>query len=255
MKVLRYPTAAGPDWWIVTHDLSLAEGKKRNLRLIHVFTFLNQARVTKHHDRMFTAAMSLENKLHAVRLYQIEVRKALAQVGDPVYRNKYVRDYDDEQRVICSLEAYLNAIYSALELAAQMNRVIYSTLPWSFAQQSKKCNCFYANGKDWLTRFQDLRAELTHFNSPLPLIFSRKLIVDFKRERQLRAFKKGRNEITFHELLKYDSELFDMLDAWALKELQHIDPEKEIASTEETGINTPLKLSKIKVKDVLDLLK
>jgi hypothetical protein len=143
MKLVRLPTDNGPDWWIIVHELSLAEGRLRKLRPIHVFTHLTKL-ILKGRDAAKIGEMGfwLENKLFGVRYHRYELKKVLAGTEDSIYKDKFVRDYESDQRVICVLDGFLNSIYTTLELSSQMNRLLYPNLPMGFRKQGKKFELF-----------------------------------------------------------------------------------------------------------------
>jgi len=255
MKLIRLPTKQGRDWWILVHELTLAEGRLRKLRPIHVFTHLAQNLVKTKKSPMFLYCFALENKLFGTRFHQFELRKALAEVTDAIYRGTYVREYDDQQKVICVLEAYLNSIYSALEILSLINRILHPSLPIGFRKQSKKFELFSFSKWNWLPHFYDLRTELVHFGTPLPQIEEQKLLIDVTRNKELFVLRKGKNYIPFSDILKYSINLFKLLDAWAEGELSKVESDEMIASVYETGLSSPLKTEKIKAKEILDLLK
>lgn len=58
------PTQSGHEWWIVVHELALAEGRLRKLRPIHVFTHLAQYLLTKERDKIFGYCHALENSAY-----------------------------------------------------------------------------------------------------------------------------------------------------------------------------------------------
>jgi hypothetical protein len=254
MKALKFPSETGEQWWIVSHDLLLAEGRLRKLRPIHVFTHLAQYLVKSKPKHLGLLCLSLEAKLSGVRFQHIELRKAIAEVGDSIYEGKYVREYDAELKVISALEAYLNSIYTVLELVALINRILHPNLPIGFRKQSKKFGFFDFSKWDWLPHFYDVRSELTHFGSSLPRIDEGKVVIEFTSEKKLEKFEKGIFEIPFINIFNYSDRLFQMLDEWAKDELSMIDPEESIHTVLETGLNSPLKVEDIKIKDVLALL-
>lgn len=255
MKLVRLPTTTGSDWWVVIHELTLAEGRLRKLRPIHVFAYLVQFLVQDNNQpKVGELSLWLENKLFGVRFHYFEFRKAIAEVEDPVYRGKYVRDYDDQQKVICTLEAYLNAIYSALEITSLINKSIYPELPIGFKRQSKKFEAFSFSKWEWLLYFFDIRSELMHFSSPLPTIEKRSLLIKIISDKGKFILKKGSNSISLSYILNFSINLFTLLDEWAKKELTKVDPEKTTTSIFEMGLNSPLKIKETKAKEILKLL-
>jgi hypothetical protein len=153
------------------------------------------------------------------------------------------------------LEAYLNSIYTALELVSQINRILYPSLPIGFRKQSKKFGAFCFNKQKWLKYFYDIRSELEHFSSPLPLVEKGNILIEAHSDRNKYILQKGKNLIPLIDILNYSLRLFELLDNWANIELKKIDPDKFIESTVETGLNSPLKIKKIKAKKIIELLK
>jgi len=255
MKLVRLPTNSGSDWWIIVHNLTLSEGRLRELKPIHVFTHLSKLLVKgKKAAEIGELSLWLENKLFGVRYYLSEFKKLLAVTKDPIYRDKYVRDYDNEQKVICALEAYLNSIYTSLEIASQINRILYPALPMGFRKQSKKFNLFDIEKNKWIQIFLDVRSEIEHYSSSLPLIEERSVLIKVKSNRNRYSLNKGKNPIPFAAFFSFSNELFNLLDKWANLELKKIDQNKIIDSLIETGSTTPLQQKKIKAKEILNLL-
>jgi hypothetical protein len=255
MKLVRLPTKDGPDWWIIVHDLTLTGGRLRNLRAINVFTHLSKLVVQdKIAPKVAESCLWLENKLFGVRHHYFELKKAIAETDDPFCQAKYVRDYDDQQKVICILEAYLNSIYSALELTAQINRCIYPELRIGFRNQSKKFALFSFDKWKWLLSFFDVRSELEHFASSLPQIEEGNILINVTSEKNKYILKKGKNKIPLAMILNYSIGLFALLDEWAIQKLKKIDPDRLIPSIEETGIDSPLRTEKIKAKEIVNLM-
>jgi hypothetical protein len=255
MKSLRFPHAQGGEVWLITHDLMFDEGRRRRLRPIHVFTWLAQHLNVKKPQDVFWLCLALENKLFAVRHFQLEVRASVAQVGDPVYARPYVQAYEDEQKVIATLEAYLAAIYTTLEITAEINRFLHTGLRIGFREQAKKFPPFSFEAWPWLPHFYDVRSELTHFNTPLPSVETKNLLIEFRREKRLNVFKPGRHEISFEAILTYLPELFRMLDAWAADELKNINKDLKIKISSEPGPNSALRVKEVRASQVLKLLR
>ncbi|MBI1815509.1 MAG: hypothetical protein HYR72_11060 [Deltaproteobacteria bacterium] len=262
MKVVKLPAHGGGEVWLVVHQLTVAEGRLKHLRPIHVLTFLAQhlVKVTpgesipSRPQRTFGLCLALENKLAGVRHHQRQLREAIAGAVEDVYDERYVRDYDATQAVICSLEAYLNAIYTALELVARINRLLHDGLPQGFRDQSKRFAGFGFERWEWLPHFYDVRTELTHFGTPLPILAEDKIVMEFTDARQLRAFGKGRYDIPFTHFLSYAPALFEMLDAWAVEELARVEPGLEIDYSQETRPGVPLLPGKVKAGEILALV-
>ncbi|MBM4037067.1 MAG: hypothetical protein FJ290_01020 [Planctomycetes bacterium] len=255
MMVVRLPSEQGGDWWVVVHDLLLAEGRLRKLRPIHVLTHLAQAIVGQEKTQIHSYCMALENKLAAVMFHHLELRKTIAAAGDPVYVGRYVRPYDPDQRVVAALEAYLNSIYSALEIAAHINRLMNPGLPIGFMAQVRKYPVFNRSKWPWLGHFNDLRTQLTHFGTCMPTVSDQNLTVEFTVEKRLCHFARGRYQIPLAVVLHYCVELFALLDSWALEHLERVPPDFALKCIRETGIASRPKVEDCTAKEILGLLR
>jgi len=254
VKAVRLATKPGGDLWVITHDLTLAQGRARRLRPINVMTFLAHHLVPKNHAPVYRLALALEDKLFAVTYHLAAFRSAVGAFGDLVYSNTYVRDYSEEQKVICALEAMLGSIYMALEITARINSRLHRGLPQKFRDQSRKFPLFAFSESSWLARFYDVRSEFTHFGSSMPVISEGKIVMEFINPAKLEAFTKGFQHIQLEELGSYALSLYDLLDAWASEELKKMDPTVMIDSINETGAGKPLTPGKVPASTILDLL-
>jgi len=255
MKTLRLPTATGGDIWVAVHDLMLMDGIRRRLRPVHVFTHLAQGLVTTNRPKMYSLCMALENKLYSVHYSLFEVKKSIAVWDDPIYSRNYVREYEGPQRVVAAIESYLNSIYTVLEIVSHVNRLIHPGLRIGFRKQSKKSIFFSFAKWDWLPHFYDIRTELSHFGTTLPIITENIIIIEFNNDKDLEIFNKGRYNINLAVILNYCNALYDMLDAWAMEEMKSIDPNFEINIFYELGPNSPLKQKTTNARNILKLLK
>lgn len=236
MKRVLMPTTTSGDWWVIMHPLSVKDRQFRRARAIHVLTMLAQHLTPKKARDTFGYSLALENKLFGVRHHLREARAAFGRVGDPIYVGSHVNDYDDYQALICSLEAYFNAIYSALELAARLNRQFDSKLPMGFHDQSKRYPLFSFESWPWLGRFYDLRTEFAHFGTSLPEIREASLVVGFTRPGKLDAFTKGEHhKVPLAEVFGFAVQLFDMLDNWAKERIRQMDPKAQVDTVADTG--------------------
>jgi hypothetical protein len=227
----------GTDWWIVTHDLSISGSAYLKLRPIHVFTYLAQylPNLGNKKHAVYKYCHALENKLFAVRYLHFEFRKAIAEWQDVIYLNKYLREYDDQQKVICVLEALLNAIYSSLEVTAKINNRFYPNLPQSFRKQAEKESFFSFNKWKWLGLFYDVRPELEHYATSLPQMSEQAMIFEIGRQKKKYALDEGRWKIPLKDFISFSIDLFNMLDKWALSELPKINPDTELVSISQTN--------------------
>lgn len=254
MKKARMPVEGGGEWWIVVHDLTIADGRLRHLRPIHVLTHLAQHYPNvKANNQLFSLSLALENKLFGVRYHQAELMRALAPIGRGIYQHS-VQDFAGEQVVLCCLEAYLNSIYTVLEIIGQINRYFHPTLPHGFREQSKKFELFAFEKWPWLSHFYDVRIELTHYNSSLPTIRDRKIFIGFTGPSKLLHFERGNHEIPMDELLGYIHGLFDLADTWAREELKLMPPDNEVDLMTETTLNSRPLSKKIKLREILALI-
>lgn len=256
MKITRHPTNAGNDWWIVVHDLAVAGSSYMRVRPIHVFTYLAQhlPGLGDNKKHVFNYCHALENKLFAVRYQHFELRKAMAEWNDLIYRNEYLREYEDQQKVICVLEALLNSIYSVLEIVSQINKVFHPELPEGFRRQAKKDQFFSFKKWPWLGLFYDIRPELEHYSTSLPQMHEQALVFEIVKKKKLFTLDQGRWKMPFTNFLAFSIDLFNMLDKWALSEIAKLDPEISLDSIRQTRPQFPLAHEKVKVKDILVLI-
>jgi hypothetical protein len=255
LKRALFPTEAGTGWWIVVHDLVIDDGKLRRLRPIHALTHLGQYHPKASQSQTFALCVALENKLFAVRYHQAEVMRALAPIDNNLYGRSRVHEYTGEQAVIAALEAYLNSIYSALEVTALINRDFNRPLPSGYRSQSKKFPPFALKDNEWLRVFYDLRTELTHFNTPLPSIQDRSLVLEFNSPGDGEYFeKKKKYKIPFGYIVAMVHGLFDLLDHWAEQELKLLDGKQGLQIFEEISLESHLKPRDITISDLLALI-
>lgn len=87
-------------------------------------------------SRGYFLAQALENKLFAAWHFQFEFKKSIATCNDPIYSAPNIKAYRGEQLVLCYLDSYLNAIYSSLEIVANINKLFYPVYPKGFRDQA-----------------------------------------------------------------------------------------------------------------------
>lgn len=241
MKVARVPYQGGQEIQMAIHDLAIYEARLRRFRPIHALTYLAQFhKSAKDKGQAFWLGLTLENKLSAVAHYLTLVSQALTPMTVDLYPGHYVREYDPVQRLIALIEGYVGAVYSSLEVVALLNKQFNSGLPQGFRRQAKKFELFSLAKRDWLPHFYDVRSELAHYNSPIPIVEKGKLVIEFKNPSQLEVFSKGRHEIGFDAILGYAAGLFDMLDEWSMTELKNVEMEASLQVLHETGWKKPL---------------
>ncbi len=253
MKKVRMQAEGGGEWWIVVHDLMVEDGRLRQLRPIHVLTHLAHYHPHVKGEHVFALSLALENKLFGVRYHQAELMRAIAPIDRAIYQHS-IQEYAGEQVVLCCLEAYLNSIYTVLEIIGQINRHFHQSLPHGFRDQSKKFNLFSFEKWQWLPHFYDVRVELTHFNSSLPTIRDRKILIEFTSPSNPLHFDRGKHEVPLDAILGYVHELFALADAWALEELKLMPVENVLPLMTEAVLNEPPTNKNIQIKDVLALI-
>lgn len=69
--------------------------------------------------------------------------------------------------------------------------------------RSRRSERFSFGRWKWLEHFYDVRTELTHFGTLLPILAEDKIVMEFTDAGQLQAFRKGRYEIPFTHLPSY----------------------------------------------------
>ena len=256
VKLVRMPTEKSGDIWVIVHDLVLQKASLSNSRPIHFFTYLAQTIHLSNagKKRIFHLCLALENKLYAVRHHHFEFQKAIAEWNNIFYQDKYLRDYGSQQKVISVLEALLNAIYSALEIVAGINKILSPTLPEGFRRQTKKDAFFNINKWNWLCEYYDLRTEYEHYGTCLPQMSANSIILEITRSKNNFVLKQGRWRLPFKSILSYSVCLFNMVDQWALKELSRVDPEAKLDSLNRLFLDSPLVGEKIRAGDILKLL-
>jgi len=237
---------------IVTHQLSLLSERHRQVRPVHIWTFLgahaNPSPVKKG-ERLF---MAMENKLFGVRLARSRLRQSLSYVPDPCYAHGNVQDYDAEQQVMLDLEAYLNAIYSTLEIASILNRRQDPNLPQGFSKQGEKgrFSLFDFRHWAWLPLFYNLRTVFTHYDSSFPLLNEDSF--EFNSSGRFK-FSKGIQRVKFDAVLSFADNLFGLLDVWSLHKLQDVDPRATVFVIPSRSFFGPLRGRKTSAKPFLGL--
>jgi len=254
MKLIRLPQNKERDWWVFAHELTLDHNSVRKIHPIHIFTHLIGRFVKNHTIGVFNLCLALENKLYAIRLNRVSFRKSVIESSENRLNSKYVRDYKPSQKVICSLDNYLGSIYSSLEITAQTHALIHSklNLPRNFRDQSKKVDIFSFKKGDWLAEFYDLRSELTHYSSSIPMIDEREIFVEFHGEKDRENFEKGKHRIGIRNILGYYPQFLKMLNNWSRSELLSADPKVNIYAIPRSDFNKPLKPKSVKVETILD---
>ena len=254
MKVAKLPTVHSSQCWIVLHDLIIAQNRVPPIEPIHAFTFLAQHAGSGSKSARFSLGLALESKLFAVRHCSERLARLSNKNPKAEPSTLFLRDYLAEDRVLCALEAYLASTYAALEIAAKLNKHLDHNLPSSFHDQTGRCEAFSIATWPWLARFFDLRSEITHCGSPLPIVEYGELIIEFRTKRKLAAFRPGRQVVRFSEILSYGRDLRAMLNRWARKALVNIKADAEIDTLSFPSPRAPGTPSKGRAHEILALV-
>jgi hypothetical protein len=257
MKLFRAPVQGQGDWWTVTHDLTPISGRTENLRPIHVFTFMAQHIVPKPDQRgfMYSLCQGLENKLAAVRLDDLRTRRAWgAAVAPGIDPHSRVQSYESHQEIIAALAGYLGAIYAVLETVAFINQLLNpkDKLKQGFSDQAKQVADFGFAENPWLPVFYDLRTQMTHLVSIMPIPRGHKFVIEFTHKNRLLAHTVGKKEFDITDVLDFTRQLFNMLDGWAATLLTRVDREEEVDCFEEQRRGERFKVRKTKLGEILD---
>ena len=213
--------------WIVMHQLIDRNNWGHDVRPINILTFLGERINSGRKNNMFSLGMALENKLAGVARSHRDFVSCVTAIGD-VLPDPYIRSYIDEQNFMSSLECHLHTIYASLEVVAEMNRIFTPNMPMGFREQSKKYPPFSFENREWLKHFYDLRTELTHYNTALPLLRQGKLYIEFQCGRQLEIYAKGPTEIEVQGVVHFFLQLLKLFDEWALEILKKLPDDGDI---------------------------
>jgi hypothetical protein len=173
---------------------------------------------------MFGLCLGLEAKLSAVKHFALTTAAAFTQIQFP--QETEIAAFEAGEMFLAQLEAYLNAIYSSLELTNQLVRCLDPKVKQGFRDMAKKGHpSFDFITQAWLGSFYDIRTELCHYGSSIPSIQHSAIILEIAQRHQTHRFPKGTKAIVpVTELLEYETGLFAMLDGWASARLAMIDP-------------------------------
>ncbi|MCK6531922.1 MAG: hypothetical protein L6Q84_03030 [Polyangiaceae bacterium] len=211
----------------IVHDYSIPEVRPADIRPIHAWTCLAVATIKRNTNLRDWGAyaslhMALEQKLSFVEHRLRVLKSSLAQVTPP---SEDFGDYDQVFAIISDLESYLAAIYSTLEVVAALVREKTRRTPKSFSKLATQHVLLRFDRWHWLQHFWDLRTQLTHYGTLFLSPGDGTLVVRFSQSGTLRYFPNQRVEIPVADILDYRDHLLDMLDEWALSELDAIDPD------------------------------
>lgn len=241
IKVLMQ-VEGGRKWWILAHSLIARSSWTYDVRSINLFTFLVQLIVKG--DGIYALSVAIENKLVALDRTHRDLVSCATAIGS-VARDSFIRPYRDDQDFLSSLESHLHAIYTTLEVVADLNKQIDHTLPRGFRKQCKRYDLFSFVSNPWLATFYDLRTELTHYNTALPLRREGKLILEFRNRQKMEQFDPGRTEVDLNEVFNFLPQLLELLDRWAVELLKRLPKEGLVDVLESGPYGSEPKLRKI----------
>lgn len=233
MKLVRFNMeGTSQRVWVLQHDLYSRQGPPEKTRPIHVLTFAYE--VTGHLiDPVKGAERSrlsstLEAKLTGVAHFGAAMAEAFVGIPDPSTHKSDLASWDPAAKFIATLEAYLNAIYSSLELTNLLARTFDVNLKQGFRRMalSKVAPAAFRFDRwPWLASFYDVRTELCHHGSPLPFLQRASVVLKITQHHATHRFERGKQvEVPLSEILAYENGLRDMLDQWALDRLSQLDP-------------------------------
>jgi len=215
--------------WVLQHDLSSREGPIRKTRPIHVLTFVYGTEGGKlcssGAERAHSLCSALEVKLDAVQFFTRSVGEAFERVPSPSDAGRDVVSAAELVALAAMIEGYLGAIYTSLELVNAVVRILRPQTKHGFRAMAKKgFSAFQFDRWPWLSSFYDVRTEVCHFGSPLPLISPAAIVLDITQSHETHRFERDKKvTIPLSELVSYHDGLLSMLDAWALEHLRSLD--------------------------------
>jgi hypothetical protein len=233
VKLVRFNVeAASQKVWVLQHDLASIGRPAPKTRPIHLLTFLyghSSAQLLQlppaRDVSTFGLCLALEAKLSAVKHFAIHAANAFARIQFP--QGTEIAPFEAGTIFIAEIEAYLNAIYSSLELTNQIVRLVDPNVKQGFRNMAKKGrHPFDFKTQSWLSSFYDVRTELSHHGSPMPSIHHAAIVLEITQRHQTHRFEYGKRAIIpVAELLQYEDGLFAMLDLWATARLAALDPQ------------------------------
>jgi hypothetical protein len=217
--------------WVLQHDLASRVGPIQKTRPLHLLTFvygtLPGNALPKHAKAISRPCLALEAKLKAITHFGVTVKAAFSNVPQPGLDGGDVASFDAGMVVIAEVEAYLGAVYTSLELTNTIVRLLRPGVKQGFRDMAKKGVApFTFERWPWLGSFYDVRTELCHFGSSLPMVQRAAIVLDITQNHKTHRFQHGTQvAVPLAELLGYEDDLRAMLDEWALEHLGSLDPE------------------------------
>jgi hypothetical protein len=171
---------------------------------------------------------TLEAKLTGVEHFGTAMAEAFNRIPDPSTHESDLATWEPAAAFISTLEAYLNAIYSSLEVASALAKTFDVNLKQGFRRMALSKiapTALQFSRWPWLASFYDVRTELGHYGSPLPFLRRASVVLTITQPGAPHRFKRGKQaEVPISELLAYEDGLRGMLDEWATDRLAQLDP-------------------------------
>jgi hypothetical protein len=217
--------------WVLQHDLYSRQGPIEKTRPIHIMTFAYEVhhellKPPKGVERSHLCA-TLEAKLACVDHFGASMAEAFFRIPDPNGESD-VASWNHAAIFVATLEAYLSAIYSSLEVANLLARTFDANLKQGFrkmAMSSRAPASLRFDRWPWLATFYDMRTELCHHGSPLPYIQREAVVFQITQRHQTHRFEHGKMvAVSISEIVAFEEGLRAMLDEWASGHLELLDP-------------------------------
>jgi hypothetical protein len=240
MKLVRFNyEGTNQRVWVLSHDLSSREGQEiQKTRPIHLLTFVYSTvagKVLPVVERTGPLCSALEAKLKSVEHFAVSALETFRRIKRPGADGRDLASFAEGVVFISHLEAYIGAVYSSLELTNAVVRNMHpkASIKHGFRAMAKRgFNTFQFDRWEWLSSFYDVRTELCHFGSPLPVIEGEAIVLSITQSHETHRFERGtRVMVPVSEMLQYRDGLLTMLDDWAMNELRDLraaDPELKL---------------------------
>ncbi|HEY1693649.1 MAG TPA: hypothetical protein VGG39_15885 [Polyangiaceae bacterium] len=233
MKLVRFNVEGSTDRvWVLQHDLYSRQGPIVKTRPIHVMTFAHEvvAHIVdpKKGRRQSSLCYTLEAKLAGVNHFGAAMAEAFNRIPDPSSRTSDLASWEPAAAFVATLEAYLNAVYSTLEVTNHLARTFDVNLKDGFRRMALSKiapSALQFNHWPWLASFYDVRTELGHHGSPLPFPRGASVVLTITQPGKTHRFERGKQvQVPLSEVLGYEDGLRAMLDEWASDRLAKLDP-------------------------------
>jgi len=233
MKLVRFNMEGSSQRaWVLQHDLYSRQGPIEKTRPIHVLTFAYEVhgqrldpKIGLERSRLCSA---LEAKLTGVKHFGTALAETFVRIPDLGGAVKDTASWEPAGIFVATLEAYLNAVYTSLEVTNLVARTLDKNLKQGFrkmALSSLAPTALQFNRRSWLASFYDVRTELCHHGSSLPYLQQASVVLTITQRHATHRFEYGKMvAVPITEILAYEEGLREMLDEWATDRLGQLDP-------------------------------